>query len=145
MPNEHSEFINDLCQKINNWLQSEVGKANRWKEYIRYTPDLFHLLIKLSTDKEVVLENKARIAAAISYFISPIDLIPERFYGAHGFVDDIALAAYVLQDVDDENLKKYWQSEIDVTQLIGEVVANAEAMVGEKIWKELKKLADVEK
>jgi len=70
-------------------------------------------------------------------------MIPERFHGAHGFVDDIALAAYVLADVKPENLKAYWEEEADILELTQNIVKDAEKMVGPKIWQRLKDLVEI--
>lgn len=50
MSDLHKTYIDTLRQKIDNWLSSDIGKASKWGQYIRYTPDLFHLLVKLTTD-----------------------------------------------------------------------------------------------
>ena len=138
-----SEFISELAMKIENWLKSPVAQHDPWAKYIKYTPNLLQLLVKLSADKNVVQPNKAKFAVAISYFISPLDMIPERFHGAHGFVDDIALAAYVLVDVKPEYLKTYWEEEADILELTQNIVEDAEKMVGPKIWQRLKDLVEI--
>jgi len=49
-------------------------------------------LFKLSVDARIPLAHKAQLAAAIAYFVSPFDLIPEGLIGPGGFLDDIALS-----------------------------------------------------
>ena len=140
----HGSYIDSLRDKINNWLASDIGKSSKWAKYIRYTPDLFHLLIKLSVDPSVCNDCKAKLASTISYFVSPFDFIPEEYWGALGYVDDIALAAYVLdrimQDTDIKTIENHWQGDTDLRPLISEILAAAEEMVGEKWWKKLKDL-----
>ena len=96
---EEKDFYKKIRKKINDWLESNTGKNKQWSEYILLAPDLFHLLTKLSIDKELPESKKVKLYAAIAYFISPIDLLPEAFFGPVGFLDDIALSAYVFGDL----------------------------------------------
>ena len=146
MADIHSSYINSLKEMIENWLDTEVGKKSKWGQYIKYTPDLFHLLIKLSADKIVSKDCKAKLASAISYFVSPYDFIPEEYWGALGYVDDIALAAYVLdiiiRDNGIETVNTHWNLEQDIHSLIANILNVAEEMVGDIWWHRLKELVD---
>jgi len=146
MSKEHLDYCENLRAKINNWLTSPVGKTNAWAKYIRYTPDLFHLLVKLSGDKQISINSKAKLATAISYFVSPLDLIPEEFWGALGYVDDIALAALILKDIlkndDPQIIQNQWEPEEDLTALVDEILNVAESMVGKKWWLKIQELVE---
>lgn len=146
MSKEHFDYCESLRPKINNWLASPAGKANAWAKYIRFTPDLFHLLIKLSGDKQISVSSKAKLATAISYFVSPYDLIPEEFWGALGYVDDIALAALVLKDIlkndDPQIIQSYWEPEEDLITLVKDILNIAESMVGKKWWLKIQELVE---
>ncbi len=140
----HSEYIDDLRSKIRNWLKTTVGKTSKWGKYIQYTPDLFQLLIKLSGENDITPQSKAKLAVAIAYFVSPLDFIPEEFWGALGYVDDIALTAYILNDIlqsnDPQIILKHWRISGDLTDLISDILNDAEEMVGKKWWVKLKEL-----
>jgi uncharacterized membrane protein YkvA (DUF1232 family) len=146
MSKEHFDYCESLRTKINNWLVSPSGKTNAWAKYIRYTPDLFHLLVKLSGDKQISVTSKAKLAAAISYFVSPLDLIPEEFWGALGYVDDIAFAALVLKDIikndDPQIIQNHWEPEEELIPLIEEILNVAEQMVGKKWWQKILELVE---
>jgi len=139
-----SDFYQDLRQRIRRWLDREGG-ANKWSEYVLLAPDLFHLLCKLSMDPEVPVKHKAKLAAAIAYFVSPIDLMPEAIMGPTGYVDDIALSAYVLNSIinstDAEIVTKHWAGESDLLGVIQQILKIADEMVGSGLWKKLKRLA----
>jgi len=64
--------------------------------------------------------------------------------GVLGYIDDVALSAWVLhtlkKKVGDEVIHRHWAGDDDVLDLIDRIVAAAEEMVGEKIWKRLKEL-----
>ncbi|PIS28382.1 MAG: hypothetical protein COT43_06440 [Candidatus Marinimicrobia bacterium CG08_land_8_20_14_0_20_45_22] len=144
MVEQYEYFIKTLQEKIENWLKTEIGETNRWAEYIRKTPDIFRVLVKLSADDEVPIAEKAKITTAITYFVSPMDLIPETFWGAFGFVDDLALAAYVLDSVssviDPKIYEKYWKGSGMLTDAVQEILQIAEKMVGKEYWQKLKSL-----
>ena len=66
----------------------------------------------LSSTKAKTVTGKQKVGAAIAYFISPVDLIPEGLVGPAGYIDDVALAAYVLNSilnsVGPEVLEDHW-------------------------------------
>lgn len=140
MLEENEDFYQKLRKKIRNWAQSKKGKTSKWSEYIMAAPDLFHLLVKLSLDKNIPAKEKAKLAAAIAYFISPLDFIPELILGPIGYVDDIALAAYVLNNlinkIDPEIIVKYWAGDTDILFLIKKILKVSDEMVGHK-WKKI--------
>ena len=120
------DFYQELRIKIENWLKKKGNKSNKFAGYIMLAPDLFHLLVKLSLDKDVPKSEKAKLAIAVAYFISPIDLIPEAIIGPLGFLDDISLAAFVLNSIinktDPEIIKKHWAGDKDILDLIKEIL-----------------------
>jgi uncharacterized membrane protein YkvA (DUF1232 family) len=107
-----------------------------------FATDLLHLMCKLSIDPDVSVKDKAKLAGAIAYFISPLDLVPEALVGPIGYVDDIAIAAYVLNGIvnntDPEVVKKHWAGEGDVLENIKNILKVADDMVGSGLWEKLK-------
>jgi uncharacterized membrane protein YkvA (DUF1232 family) len=106
-------------------------------------PDFFHLLCKLSVDKDVPALKKIKLVAGIAYFISPIDFLPEAFLGPIGYLDDIAVTAYILNDlindVDPQIIRKHWAGDQDVLVLIKTILSNADNMIGRKLWDRIRK------
>jgi uncharacterized membrane protein YkvA (DUF1232 family) len=139
------DFYQTLRRKIKDW-ETKEGANHKWAEYILLAPDFFHLLCKLALDKDVPTKEKAMLAAALAYFVSPIDLIPEAIIGPAGYVDDIALAAYVLNSIitksDEELVLKYWAGEEDLLDLIKRILKTADEMLGSGLWKRAKRLID---
>ena len=144
MAHQHPDFYHDLRSKFKTWIHSEEGKDHKWSEYLLAAPDLFHLLCKLSIDKDVPVKEKAMLAGAIAYFVSPIDLVPEAIVGPIGYVDDISLAAYVLNQIvnntDPEVLKRHWAGDGDLLDLIQHILERADKMVGSGLWSKLKNM-----
>jgi len=141
---KEQDFYQKLRVKIVNWLNSETGQQNKWAEYLLLVPDFFHLLIKLATDEEVPKNEKAKLILAVAYFISPIDLMPEAFLGPLGYLDDLAISAYVLNGIinnsSPELIQKHWAGEGDVLFQIKSVLAKADEMIGSGLWQKIKKM-----
>jgi uncharacterized membrane protein YkvA (DUF1232 family) len=141
---QNPDFYHELRAKFKTWLDSEEGKNHKWAEYLLAAPDLFHLLCKLSIDKDVPISEKAKLAGAIAYFVSPIDLLPEALIGPLGYADDVSLAAYVLNQIvnktDPEVIQRHWAGEGDVLELIQRILERADEMVGSGLWRKLRDL-----
>ena len=145
MAAEGGDFYTDLRRKLTSWMEARTTK-HKYGEYILAAPDLFHLLCKLSIDKSVPTEEKAKLAAALAYFISPVDLIPEGLLGPAGYLDDVAVAAYVLNSVvtatDPKVIRRHWAGSGDALELIQRILAIADQMIGSGLWATLKKTMD---
>ena len=136
------DFYQKMRSDIREWVKTKTGKENQWSEYLLLAPDLFHLLAKLALDKDLPSSEKAKIAGALAYFISPIDLFSEALIGPLGYLDDVALAAYVINSVmkncDPGIVTKHWAGEQNILDLVQQIVDVASDMLGNKIWDKLK-------
>jgi uncharacterized membrane protein YkvA (DUF1232 family) len=141
---QENDFYREIRKKIQAWAKTEEGKNNQFTEYLLVAPDLIHLLIKLSFDKEIPAEEKAKLAVTIAYFISPVDLMPEAVLGPIGYLDDIALAAYTLNSIinktDPEIVRRHWAGEGDVLDVVKHILEVADDMIGKGLWNRLKGL-----
>lgn len=144
MAHQDTGYYQELRNKFKSWIQTKEGRDHKWSEYLLAAPDLFHLLCKLSIDKDVPVKEKAKLAGVIAYFVSPIDLVPEAIVGPIGYIDDISLAAYVLNQIvnntDPEVIKRHWAGEGDVLELIQRILERADEMIGSGLWAKLKNM-----
>ena len=147
MEQESYDFYKKLRTRTREWLSTRNGSSSKWSEYLMFAPDLFHLLCKLSIDNEVPVKEKAKLAAAVAYFISPFDLLPEALFGFLGFADDIALAAYVLNSLVNTCppyiLKRHWAGDQDILDLIQRILkmgnsAGLKGAFGKGVWKKIR-------
>ncbi len=143
MNERQSDFYQKIRKDVKQWVNDNLDKENKWVDYILAAPDLFHLLCKLTADSEIPSNKKIKLVAGIAYFISPIDLLPEAFLGPIGYLDDIVVAAFILNDlineVDPQIVRKHWAGEQDVLVLIKTILTNADKMIGSKMWQRIKK------
>lgn len=143
MDKTQSDFYQKLRQKVRGCISSEDSKKNKYVEYILAAPDIFHLLCKLTLDLQVPIKQKAKLAGAIAYFISPLDLMPEAIIGPLGYIDDLALAAYVLDgiinEVNPDIVKRHWAGNDDILELIQHLIKLGNEVVGTGIYRTIKK------
>jgi uncharacterized membrane protein YkvA (DUF1232 family) len=142
MEPKQRDFYQRLRTNLMRWLESKAGKNHKYAEYLMLAPDIFHLLCKLVGDKRIPGDDKLILGLAITYFISPVDILPEAILGPVGFMDDVALAAFVLNRVinknDPEIIRGHWSGEGDVLEVVRKTIASADAMVGSGAWKKVK-------
>ncbi len=137
------DFYQSIRKKVHTYLESAEGKKFKYAEYLLLVPDIFHLLCKLALDKDVKTADKAKLAAAIAYFVSPIDVIPDVIPGI-GYLDDLALAAYVLNAIinhtDAVVVEKHWAGEKNILEAVKQILAVADEMIGAGLFKKVKNL-----
>jgi uncharacterized membrane protein YkvA (DUF1232 family) len=140
---EQYDFYQKLRHQIQEWIQKKSNKNSQLAEFVLLAPDLFHLLCKLMLDKKVPASKKAKLAAAIVYFISPLDLIPEAVFGPIGYLDDVVLAALVLNDlindIDPKIVTRNWAGDRDVLNIMKTIIANSDKIIGRSLWNKLVK------
>ena len=138
------DFYQKLRRRIRSWAEAESRHSSRWTEWILIAPDLFHLLTRLMADPDVPLEHKGKVAAAVAYFISPLDLLAELFLGPAGFIDDIVLTAYALNSIvnkiDPQIVVRHWAGKGDILVLIQQILNIADQMLGSGLFGRLKRV-----
>ncbi|MBT3422108.1 MAG: DUF1232 domain-containing protein [Bacteroidetes bacterium] len=140
MAEQENDFVDRLQIRINYWLENK-GHESEFARHLKWTPQLFEFMCKLSLEKEVQIADKANLAVAISYFLSPFDLFPEALAGTMGYADDIVLAAVVLNyaftNLDDSIVQKHWQHTDDIKAITNAIVEDGSKMVGKEMHAKL--------
>jgi uncharacterized membrane protein YkvA (DUF1232 family) len=118
----------------NRMKDTATGSSNKLMEYALVGPDLTHLLSKLMMEPEVPFGEKAKLAAALVYIASPIDILPAVLLGPVGWLEDLAIAAYVLNSLinktNPELVTRHWAGEGDVLALIKGILTFADEKLG---------------
>jgi uncharacterized membrane protein YkvA (DUF1232 family) len=128
-------FYRRLRDRVKRWAERRDIPEKRL-EYLLAAPDLFVLLSRLAVDNRVPMRTKAKIAAGLAYFITPLDMIPD-FLGPPGFLDDVVVAAWILNtavvqlnQLDPSILEEHWEGEQDVLERVTWIVDRAEDVLG---------------
>lgn len=137
-------FYDRLRSSIQRYLDKKGTIAAKSAEWLLLVPDVFILLWRLVNDARVDAKNKMMLGSGLAYYIFPFDIIPEGFMGPTGFVDDLVLAAYMLnrvvRDTDIEVVRQHWSGRDDVLDVIHRVLGMADNMVGSDLIGRVKKM-----
>jgi uncharacterized membrane protein YkvA (DUF1232 family) len=137
----HDDVYQRVRGRMRAWLQS-VGPGVKYADILLVAPDLFHLLIKLVADKRIPPLQKAKLAATIAYFVTPVGLVPEALTGPIGYIDDVALAAYVLNGMlnsdQAEVVREHWAGDKDVLNVVQGVLEVVDSAISHGLWSKLK-------
>lgn len=116
---DYDDFYLKLRSTVQSYVSGHAGSAVG--DMLLCLPDFFYLLVKLSTDPDVPKSNKAQVAAALAYFLSPVDIIPDFIPGL-GWLDDLYVAMIVtdnlLKSVSPAVIARYWPGDADIVTLI---------------------------
>jgi|GEM_PF-2587274 len=137
IPEDTRDAYQKLRDRVREWEQKD-GRTNRqWLEYAIITPDLFHLLLKLSRDKDVPVMSKAIIGAGIAYFVMPMDIIPDILPG--GWIDDMAVAiivlSYLIKDVDHAIIRRNWAGQGDIIEIHARYSDRLSGIIGPRVYR----------
>ena len=86
----------DTLGRIQNGFGEAFAKVkdrlgDRWED----VQDIYQMAFDGSFDMKK--ETKYAAIGALAYLVSPVDLIPERYFGALGLADDIAVLHFALK------------------------------------------------
>ena len=142
---KHKDFYIKLRDKVTAWYEDKTDKKPEYANYILLVPDFFYLLVKLTLDNRVPAIDKAKFAGVIAYVISPIDFVPEAFFGPLGYLDDLVLACYVLnlyinqqEEANQAVVSELWPGDQDVLATIQSVLQQADKWIGSGVLDKLK-------
>ncbi len=134
-----------LREKIKNNV-AKISENKSLPEVLLFAPDIFYLLINLMKDPEIPKSKKIKLGAVVAYFVTPFDMLPEALIGLFGYIDDIALSAFILNDlvngVNPELIKKHWPGEENILDVIQKILSDSDKFINKNIISKLKKLID---
>lgn len=121
-------FYETLVEQIKEYK----GKK---EEIIELTPELFKLMTNLLEDHRIPKKAKPLINAAIAYFVTPYDVVPEEVYGPIAFMDDIFICLYVIKKlkdiIDEQLLEDNWDGVEQIMDIVDDIYLSVEKYIGE--------------
>ena len=118
-------------------VKREFGEGSGLADLLLLLPDVAVLLARLARDPRVPVGAKAIAACAALYVVSPIDLVPEIFFGPVGVLDDLLVLAAALSRlvnyVHPDVLRHHWSGQGDVLDMIQTVTRRAESLIKHRI------------
>ena len=128
METTFKDFYDTLVENLETY-------AGEYESFIDYGPRLFKVLCDL-LNNDVDRSLRLVISAAIGYYVTPVDVIPEQTYGPYGYIDDIYLSSHVLKMVADVHGYEFIAkiSSPDIKEIINECeVKSLEILSDEEI------------
>jgi uncharacterized membrane protein YkvA (DUF1232 family) len=108
----------------------------RMGNFLMFLPNMARLLGRLLKDMRVPTAEKALFVAAIIYFVSPIDLIPDVFPFI-GQVDDIYVIALTLlrlvNRTDERIVREHWSGGGDIVALADSIASIAPILLPKRV------------
>jgi uncharacterized membrane protein YkvA (DUF1232 family) len=92
--NNVKDFYSQLRATVIQWLDDYQVDANT-KNVLLLLPDMLILLVRLVADTRVEISHKIEFFIAITYLVSPYDILPD-FLPPIGLLDDALVIALVL-------------------------------------------------
>ena len=121
---------NKLKRREKRELRGRMGN------FLMFLPNMARLLGRLLKDARVPTAEKALFVAAIVYFVSPIDLIPDVFPFI-GQVDDIYVIALTLlrlvNRTDERIVRQHWSGGGDIVALADSIASIAPALLPKRV------------
>lgn len=139
------QFMEDLTEQVGSWLNEDDASDPEFRFFIGQAPRLYGLLCRLSLEPDIEPDMRARLFWAMMYFVNDLDVIPERIEGPSGFVDDVIVAAMVVDEVakgpgGESLVFRHWDGGEDIAQVIRRILDNAESLIGKPRWDLLRRL-----
>lgn len=135
-----------LRSRIVRWAERKGSLASTTVDALLILPDFFQLLCGLALDPDVPAQQKAKITIAILYILSPVDFLPEAFFGPAAYLDDLVVAVLVLNQLftrlGEDIINRHWQGEGDVIKVIRHILEIADELVGRGLLRRLQRFLD---
>ena len=93
MDNQFKDFYDVIRENLNSY-------RGEYERFIDYSPDLFKLLADVLNEKSLKQKLRLKVCAALGYFVAPYDIIPEEIYGPYGYIDDVFLCTFVINEIE---------------------------------------------
>ena len=124
----NGEGMTKKSRQLKRRERSELKQ--RMFSFLMFLPNLVILLGRLLKDRRVPMADKTLFVAALVYFVSPIDLIPDIFPFV-GQIDDLYLISLTLlrliNRTDDTIVRQLWPGN-------GDIVALADSFTHDPQW-----------
>jgi len=136
-------FYDRMRERIRAYLEKKGTVAGKTGEYLLLAPDVFVLLWRLVSDPRVNSKSKLALGSGLAYFLFPLDMMPEAFFGPVGFIDDLVFAVLLLKkvlvDTDVAIVREHWSGREELLTMIEKVLSSAEQLVGSELLGRFKK------
>lgn len=106
-PGELKRILSAAAEKLKQTTSTKIGEV---REQLQLLIELLQVYAS-GEYRDVSKETMITVAAAVIYFLVPLDVVPDFLLG-WGLVDDAAIISYVLSQISDElDAFKQWRAQ----------------------------------
>jgi uncharacterized membrane protein YkvA (DUF1232 family) len=107
-----------------------------WFDIVRWAPIFVATLMVLSHDPRLQARHRHWVQAALAYFVTTDDVVPEAKHGAYGYLDDIFVSAYVsdriAREIGWKVIEEAWQGESPARVVTRSVLERERELLGDQ-------------
>ncbi|UCC47509.1 MAG: DUF1232 domain-containing protein [Gemmatimonadota bacterium] len=116
-------------------VRENVGEYRGWFiSAVKWTPIFAATLMALSQDPRLQPRHRTLVNAALAYFVTSDDAVPEGEYGPYGYLDDNLVSAYVLERIAREIgwrvIEESWNGELAARDVARETLDRENELLG---------------
>lgn len=127
------DFVDTLRENVKGY--SEVHS-----KIIKLAPEVFKIFQTLTKREALDPSTEKLVNSVISYFVLPYDALPESELGPFGYVDDLYLCAYVINNLKKKKeklIRGCWKGEGDIFKVSSQILDEVEKSPVDSIDKAL--------
>ena len=130
-----TEYLDSLEQEI-------AAYTGPYQDQLRWLPKLHNYFLALYEDPRLHRQGRMLCNAAIAYILLPFDVVPETSMGTYGYIDDLYLAAEVLQSLQQDSslaemLDDIWPEDRPLGSVSAELVTKCSQALNEDDRREI--------
>ena len=107
---------------LKNLTKIVCSYEGKHSDIIKEVPSIYELLCKLVGNPDIDTESRTKLLAVIGYFVIPNDVMNEDVLGPIGFIDDILISLYVINQIVDkydyETVDEEWSSKHSLNKIL---------------------------
>ncbi|MEM9290901.1 MAG: DUF1232 domain-containing protein [Acidobacteriota bacterium] len=136
-PRRLLSFYDRLRSRVRRRLELRGRLGGAAAEALLLVPDVFLLMVRLLLDSRTPARTKSLLGGALLYFIAPVDLWPEGVVGPAGYLEDLVLAAAMLQSALDSRLEalieEHWSGSASARQALEDIASSSRLLLGDRL------------
>ena len=140
----HDRGYDRIRRRVHHFLSARGTVAGVGGAILLLAPDLIVLMARLLRDSRVPKMERALLAGALVYYLSPLELVPVALFGPVGVMEDVLFGVWVLNRVvsktDPEVLRGHWSGSEDILSVIQRLLRMSSGIAGTSVIKRLRRL-----
>lgn len=131
MINHIDSFEDTLTEVIDRY-------SGKYADIIYYLPQYYRFFLNLLDNPKTPARQRLYVNAALSYLLSPMDVIPEEEVGVEGYIDDVYLSSYAARKIINtisrkEILSEAWEGDEPLEEITDAVITDCGNVLNKEV------------